>query len=378
MTISLDEIARRADRFWVPEQLPELLPHGDAAHRRGTLLELGASREKRPIYGVRVGQGPERLSLLAGAHADEPVGPSTLLGLCRWLEESPEAPRLLEGATFFICPHVNPDGAHRNRAWTSRADFGLREYLEDVEREVPGDDVEFGYPSEEGATVRPENRAVADFLERGARPDGKGRGPRGFQFHASLHGMAIAEGAWFLIDRASVPRTAGLRADLAQVCRRLGVPLHDWDRRGEKGFERIAPGFSTTPTSTAMRRHFEELGDRTTAGLFRPSSMEFVASLGGAPLAMVSEVPLFLVTPSPPDAPRLGHHFLEARDALVEARLALAAEGVERSAASVALARLEERFGLERLPHETAVRLQLAMIFLGSGLATLDDLDLAP
>jgi len=74
----------------------------------------------------------------------------------------------------------------------------------------------------------------------------------------------------------------------------MGYDLLDWDRRGDKGFERIDKGFSTRPDSRAMVRHFLALGDRRTAALFRPSSMEVVRRLGGDPLTFVSEMPLFL------------------------------------------------------------------------------------
>ena len=55
-----------------------------------------------------------------------------------------------------------------------------------------------------------------------------------------------------------------------------------------------------------MREHFNNLGDRETADLFRPSSMEAIRSMGGDPLTLVSEMPLF-ITPGvgqqlgPPD-----------------------------------------------------------------------------
>jgi hypothetical protein len=82
--------------------------------------------------------------------------------------------------------------------------------------------------------------------------------------------------------------------------------LHDVDRRGEKGFFRLGRGFCTRPDSRYMREHFMQHGDEETAALFRPSSMETIRSLGGDPLTLVSEMPLF-ITPGvgeqlgPPD-----------------------------------------------------------------------------
>ena len=43
--------------------------------------QIGLSREGRPLHAATLGSGPLKISLLAGAHADEPVGPRTLAEL---------------------------------------------------------------------------------------------------------------------------------------------------------------------------------------------------------------------------------------------------------------------------------------------------------
>jgi len=53
-----------------------------------------------------------------------------------------------------------------------------------------------------------------------------------------------------------------------------------------------------------MRAYFAERGDDEMAGRFRDSSMEYVRSLGGDPLCLVTEIPLFVV-PNPDPQP--GH-----------------------------------------------------------------------
>lgn len=317
------------------------------------MTEIGRSRQGRPILGAVFGDGPLRISLIAGAHADEPVGPATLAKLCFWLSSSDDARPLLERASWRICPHVNPDGAERNAAWSRTTPCSLRDYLANVVRERPGDDVEFGFPrnaDDDGA--RPENIAVARFLQGGAPYD----------FHASLHGMFIAEGAWFLINREKRHATAQLRRDLAGVAESLGIGLHDWDRHGEKGFTRIERGFSTTPTSVAMREHFEALDDLDEAAKFRPSSMETVASFGGDPLCMVSEMPLFRVRPTPLDSDVPGAHFLTLKDALPGAAAELVA------GRPAALQSLEAEYGLEPVDVDLGSRVQLEMILRGSGM----------
>jgi len=252
---------------------------------------LGASREGRPVLGWRFGGGSFRISLIAGCHADEPVGPELLGRLVTALGRLPAEHPALRDQEWWIVPDANPDGSARNAAWIR----GIGEavdpvaYVRHVHREPPGDDMEFGFPRDEAdADARPENRALLDWWRTADGP---------FDLHASLHGMAVAEGPWFLIEASWADRSTALQAACAAAVAELGYRLHDVDRRGEKGFHRIGPGFTTRPDSRAMIRHFTERGDAATAALFRPSSMETVVALGGDPLTLVSEMPLFVIPP---------------------------------------------------------------------------------
>ena len=322
----------------------------DCPHRYSR-ERIGSSREGRAIWALTLGEGERRLSITAGAHADEPLGPMTAMLFAEWLVSSDEGRALLSRHTFHICPQVNPDGAQANSVWFADPLDPLA-YLRGVVRELPGDDVEFGYPRDtapgDGDDARPENIAVATFLARG--------GP--YAFHASLHTMAYAEGAWFLIGRDWVERTRPLRQRLAAAATELGFGLHDIERHGEKGFHRIANGFCTTPTSTAMRDHFLAQGDPATAARFRPSSMEFVQSLGGDPLVMVSELPMFTIRGDEPrpDPPGPETAYTRIRPRLPEVRAALL-RGDEAPARA-----LIAEFHLEGAPLRRQVELQGRMI----------------
>lgn len=253
--------------------------------------EIGRSREGRPIRGFRFGEGPLRVSLVAGCHADEPVGPRLLRRLAEVLDGLGDDHPALSDHEWWLIPHVNPDGAARNASWQDRpADaYDLPAYLEGVTREPPGDDVEFGFPRASGdVEARPENRAAYRWWRSADGP---------FHVHASLHGMAVGLGPWFLLDEAWAGRADALQSRCRERSRALGYRLHDEDRGGNKGFRRISEGFSTRPDSGAMRAHFLEQGDEETAGQFRPSSMETMRRLGDDALTVVSEMPLFVVEP---------------------------------------------------------------------------------
>lgn len=361
----------------------EILAHpgGAGEGSRGHRL-LGHSRQGRRVQGFELGSGPLRVSLIAGCHADEPVGPLLLDKLAAWLGELPEDAPQLRLASWWIVPHVNPDGRAANATWQSvtvptlrpgdrrRAKerggaaeptgrgYDLALYLQNVRREAPGDDLEFGFPrGADDEEARPEARAVADFLSRGARVAGP------FHLHASLHGMAFAAGPWFLMEGSWEDRTAGMRDRLRRRVGQLGYGLHDVDRGGEKGFRRIDQGFTTRPDSKTMTEHFRARGDEETAALFRPSSMEHVRSLGGDPLTLVSEMPLFLAQDPPPrgDRPTLPTD-AEGRERFRGWLAELAAGAGEGEEGRQAIRRRGREAGLHAMDLGDQMRLQLAYV----------------
>jgi len=261
---------------------------------------IGHSREGRPIHAFRFGRGEARISLLAGCHADEPVGPRLLRHLVGYLGSLPPDDPMLNDFQWWVVPDINPDGAERNRLWQveDASVYDLGSYLAHAVRELPGDDIEFGFPrADDDAGTRPENRAVFDWWRENEF---------GFALHVSLHGMGFAAGPWFLIEEAWKDRCSLLKQRCVEKVRSMEYVLHDVERNGEKGFFRLGRGFCTRPDSRYMQEHFLGIGDLETAELFRPSSMETVRSLGRDALTLVSEMPLF-ITPGvgeqlgPPD-----------------------------------------------------------------------------
>ena len=306
-----------------------------------TFHRLGESEEGRPICGVELGTGPATVSLIAGAHADEPVGPETLRTLLlNGLAQRDELTDLFERVRFVIVPHVNPDGEARNQPWIRRWP-DLEAYLQHRVREQPGRDLEFGFPA-----MRRENRIVADFLRAHAP----------FALHLSLHGMGFSEGAMLLIERHWTFRTQALRDGFTTAAREAGLAMHDHNRKGEKGFFYVEPGFTTTPEGEAMRAYFRAQDDPEMAGRFHDSSMEFVRGLGGDPLCLVTELPLFVLARQVPHEPGVPATYLAFREHLADLQLQAGTDAFEEAVPP---------FDVAPLPLRTALSLHLRALSLG-------------
>ena len=311
--------------------------HPDVA----TFRELGSSEDGTMLYGAVVGTGPITVSLIAGNHADEPVGPETLRSfLINGLARRDDMESLLRRFQFVVVPHTNPDGEARNRAWME-AWPDLEAYLMEAVRENPGRDMEYGFPD-----MRPENTHVSAFLRE--------HGP--FDLHASLHGMSAGEGAMLPIHRPWHFRTQPLRDDLASAAAAQGLPLHDHHRAAATGFFWHDPAFQAPPRRNAMRPYFRARSDAAMAERFHDSSMEFVASLGGDPLSLVTELPLFLIRGEEGD----GHQptrYLKLRERLPDIKARLdRGEDVDELLAP---------FDVRPVPLKTAMHLQFRALELG-------------
>ncbi|TLF44906.1 M14 family metallopeptidase [Maribacter aurantiacus] len=76
------------------------------------LKVLGRSVKDRPIYGVRVGQGPKRILMWSQMHGNESTTTKAVLDLLNLLKQSPSlVGDFLGKVTLQIIPILNPDGA---------------------------------------------------------------------------------------------------------------------------------------------------------------------------------------------------------------------------------------------------------------------------
>ncbi len=280
----------RLSRF-IPDISEKLSDDGDLIkildHLGGVLPKslynvqtIGMSENAHPIKAIILGSGNYKVSILSGSHSDEPVGYETCLVFLKILLSHEQFKGWLSQFTFVILPDINPDGRLKNELWR-KVWPDWKAYVKHAFREPPGRDLEFGYPD-----MRLENKLLSQFYKKHAP----------FHLHLNLHGMGFSEGGLLLIDRRHISKTKRLQEQFINAVLERSLPLHDHDRKGEKGFTYIGPGLTTTPESEPMREFFKSQNDLETAAIFHETSMAYISGLGGEPLCLVTELPLFLLT----------------------------------------------------------------------------------
>jgi hypothetical protein len=256
---------------------------------------IGLSVEGQPLHGICAGDPSLPLvSVVAGAHPDEPLGPMAALRLVRDWPQNPLAQRI----RLAVVPILDIDGSIAQEAWLTNwgEGPGFQTCLEHRLRRRLGADREFAWPGQAwSGTVLPESAAADEFFA--------GEGPA--IAHLTLHGMLASSGAWFLLCRRAMSDRI-LWQDLQTIAEQCGLGLHDMPRNGDKGFRRAGRGFCTIPNGVAMRRWLcQHQGEPLVpaANSSALSSMEAACrrarSLGAAePLCAVSEFPLFILPDS--------------------------------------------------------------------------------
>ncbi|MFK0020314.1 M14 family zinc carboxypeptidase [Streptomyces sp. NPDC090798] len=173
--------------------------------RDARLRRVGTSRAGTPLWLLSVGHGSRQALVVAGPHANEPVGGATALRLA---ERALADPRLREGAdaTWNLLLCLDPDGARRNEAWLS-GPYTLGHYFRNFFRPGFLEQPEWLPEGAAGATL-PETRALLDLQDE-LRP----------VFQCSLHGVDV--GGAFVELTHELP---GLAQRVAHTAARLGIP----------------------------------------------------------------------------------------------------------------------------------------------------------
>ncbi|MGW0965630.1 M14 family zinc carboxypeptidase [Streptomyces sp. NPDC002516] len=169
------------------------------------LRRVGTSRAGTPMLLLSVGHGSRQALVVAGPHANEPVGGATALRLA---ERALADPRLTEGAdaTWNLLLCLDPDGSRRNEAWL-RGPYTLGHYFRHFFRPGFREQPEWLPDGADGAAL-PETRVLLGLQDE-LRPF----------LQCSLHGVDVG-GAFVELTR-DLP---GLSRRLAHSAARLGIP----------------------------------------------------------------------------------------------------------------------------------------------------------
>ncbi|GAA1225179.1 M14 family zinc carboxypeptidase [Kitasatospora nipponensis] len=191
------------DRYPVPGSVVAAAHRLVAARPRECRLRVvGASRGGRPLHLLSVGSGPHQVLVVAGAHANEPVGGATVVELAHRVLADPVR---WAGVTWNLLLCVDPDAAAL-AAGRGGHPGELRGYFRDFYRQAPEDQPEWA-PSV--GVLPPESAALLSLIEE-LRPF----------LQCSLHGSEV--GGTFLQSTRELP---GLAESFSRSSAGLGIPV---------------------------------------------------------------------------------------------------------------------------------------------------------
>ena len=169
------------------------------------LRTVGTSRAGTPLWLLSVGHGPRQALIVAGPHANEPVGGPTALRLAERALADP-GPTVRADATWNLLLCLDPDGSRRNEGWLA-GPYTLGNYFRNFFRPGFLEQPEW-LPDGAARAALPETRALL-ALQDELRPF----------FQCSLHGVDVGGG--FVELTRDLP---GLPQRVAQTAARLGIP----------------------------------------------------------------------------------------------------------------------------------------------------------
>lgn len=173
--------------------------------RHARLRRVGTSRAGTPLWLLSVGHGARQALVVAGPHANEPVGGATVLRLAERALAA-HARDGCAGTTLNLLLCLDPDGSRRNEGWLT-GPYTLGRYFRNFFRPGFAEQPEW-LPDGAAAAALPETRALLDLQDE-LRPF----------FQCSLHGVDIGGG--FVELTRELP---GLAPRLARIAAGLGIP----------------------------------------------------------------------------------------------------------------------------------------------------------
>ncbi|WP_399931513.1 M14 family zinc carboxypeptidase [Streptomyces kanamyceticus] len=169
----------------------------------GALRQIGVSRAGRPLHLLSVGRAPRAVLVVAGAHANEPTGGSTLLHLA---ERTLRDPRLRADTSWHFLLCADPDGASLHRTPAPRT---LLDYHRNFFRPAGPEQPEWSPSVLPPHLLPPETRALTGVIDE-LRP----------YLQVSLHGTDLG-GSWVQLTE-DIP---GLAEPFAKSAAELHIPV---------------------------------------------------------------------------------------------------------------------------------------------------------
>ncbi|MER7495575.1 M14 family zinc carboxypeptidase [Streptomyces pharetrae] len=205
-----------------------------------TLREVGVSRAGRPLHVLAVGRAHRAVLVVAGAHANEPTGGSTLLALA----ERVVAEQSLRSGTswhFLLC--ADPDGASLH---VTPAPRSLLDYHHGFFRPAGPEQPEWSPAVLPPDRLPPETRALTGLIDE-LRP----------YLQVTLHGTELG-GSWVQLTR-DIP---GLAEPFGKSAAELHIPVETgasdaagWPASGPGVHVMPAPGAVAYPSMPDDARH---------------------------------------------------------------------------------------------------------------------------
>ncbi|MFK4145297.1 M14 family zinc carboxypeptidase [Streptomyces sp. NPDC004065] len=173
--------------------------------RDARLRRVGTSRAGTPLWLLSVGHGPRQALVVAGPHANEPVGGATVLRLAERVLTAGGAGEDTD-VTWNLLLCLDPDGSRRNEDWLT-GPYTLGHYFRHFFRPGFLEQPEW-LPDGAASAALPETRALLAVQDE-LRPF----------LQVSLHGVDVGGGFVEVTDELP-----GLARRLAHTAARLGIP----------------------------------------------------------------------------------------------------------------------------------------------------------
>ena len=247
-----------------------------------TAFIAGYSQENRPLYALKIGNGPKNAMILGCPHPNEPIGAMMLEAFTRILCED-EALRQELPFTFYVIKTWDADGLRRNEGWFNPP-YTLYQYARNFYRPASTQQVEWTFPLDYKTlhfnAPLPETKAVMALIEQ-VKPD----------LLFSLHNSAFGGAFWYVNEKSDA-----LIEALPAAAARQSIPLS----LGEPEMpccKTYAQAIFEFPGMPMMYDFYQEtLKGQDPAQMLRggSSSIDFANEDGRRCLGIVCEMPYFM------------------------------------------------------------------------------------